>query len=220
MLIDKIDELNKALYKAFGELHENKGHINKPEHQEGIANNIYALYMLDYKLIRGTLTEEDKLADELDIQELVRKNEITRRKKELAPEKKRRWWAPWTYKTNRAEDLLARESGANADILLNTREQAIEKLEAIVEAADEETTEALKPLSRKERREQKRQARLERKEQKRATRNAQSVREPAGTEIRKDKPDQVQGQLTLDDVQAQPKPTPPAAASTTLTAKK
>lgn len=163
MLIDKIDELNKELYKAFGELHENKGHINNPEHQEGIANNIYALYMLDFKLIRGTLTDEDKLADELDIMEQVRKNEIIRRKEELTPFCKRRWWAPWTYKTNRAEDLLARESGANADLLLNTREQAIEKLEAILEAADEATTEALKPLSRKERREQKRQARLERK---------------------------------------------------------
>ncbi len=218
MLIDKIDELNKTLYKAFGELHENKGHINNPEHQEGIANNIYALYMLDYKLIRGTLTDKDKLADELDIREQVRKNEITRRKKELTPEKKRRWWACWTFKTNRAEDLLARESEANADLLLNTREQAIEKLEAIVEAADKETTSALKRSSRKERREQKRQERLEQKEQKRATRNAQSVRKPKAT-TQKDKRKQAQVQLTLDEVQVQSEPTKPAA-NTTLTVKK
>lgn len=179
MLIDKLKELNETLYEAFGELKENQNNINKPEHQDGIADKIYELYELDYKLIRGTMEAEDKSAGELELEKLARDNEFKRRKEELTPIKKRRWYAPWLFKTNRAEDLLTRESEANADIKLNEREKAIEQLEKIVAAADDAAPEVFTPTSWKQRREQKRQERREKKERKRAEKQAKKSKSKA-----------------------------------------
>ena len=134
------------------------------------------------------MDEQDKSAGELELERLARDNEFKRRKEELTPKNKRLWYTLWLFKKpNRAEELLQREAEANADIKLNEREKATEELEKILAAADEEAPEALKPPSRKERREQKRQAKAERKEQKREAKAKRKAEKKAKKQAKKSK---------------------------------
>ncbi len=137
MLIDEIKELNETLYKAFGKLKENSDNINDTAHKKSVADKIMELYELDYKLIYGKFEAEEKHAAELDIERTARKCELERRKKELTPKVRRPWYFLFLIPfKNRAEQLTGREAGANADKFLNAKERAVEKLEKILEDAD------------------------------------------------------------------------------------
>ena len=137
MLIDEIKELNETLYKAFGKLKENSDNINDTAHKKSVADKIMELYELDYKLIYGKFEAKEKHAAELDIERTARKCELERRKKELTPKVRRPWYFLFLIPfKNRAEQLTGREAGANADKFLNAKERAIEKLEKILEDAD------------------------------------------------------------------------------------
>lgn len=133
MLIDKIKELNDSLYKAFGELAENIGHINSEEHRAGIAKNIYDLYELDYKLIRGSLYETDQQVAELE-----------RRKEIMTPRFFRKWWNIFRKRPNRAEEVLSAEAYLNAMQYFGKKQEMLDKLaKAIAEADEAPTGEAL-----------------------------------------------------------------------------
>lgn len=133
MLIDKIKELNDSLYKAFGELAENIGHINDEKHRAGIAQHIYDLYELDYKLIRGSLYEID-----YQVKEIERREEI------MTPRFFRKWWNIFRKRPNRAEEVLSTEAYLNAMQYFDKKQEMLDKLaEAIGEADEAPTGEAI-----------------------------------------------------------------------------
>ncbi len=66
MLIDKIEELDRALYKAFGDLHENKSHLCGNEQE--VAERLIAVYKRDYELLNAEeFIDVDKKIEELKI---------------------------------------------------------------------------------------------------------------------------------------------------------
>lgn len=193
MLIDRIKELNDTLYKAFAELHANDTLINNVEHKKGIANKIYELYELDYKLIRGEMIEFDKKADNYDIEKAARREELDRRKAILTPICRRRRFLFWKYRTNRAEELYEGEASLKAEGFLNTKEEALMKLQEVIMAADEAepgevfsismNEDERKELYRRkkaEEKEQKREAKAERKAAKAAAKAEKQKRKKQG----------------------------------------
>lgn len=169
MLIDRIKELNDTLYKAFAELKSNNDFINNPKHKAGIADKIYELYELDYKLIRGEMIEEDKRADDIEIERTARREELNRRKAILTPICRRRRILFWKYRTNRAEDLYEGEASLKAEGFLNAKEEALIQLQEVIRVADEaEPGEVFSVgMSEDERKELYRRKKAEEKEQKR-----------------------------------------------------
>lgn len=137
MLIDEIEELNDTLYKAFGKLRENSDNINDVSHKRSVADKIMELYELDYKLIYGKFTAEEKHAAELDIERTTRKSELERRKRELTPRIRRPWYLLFLVRfRNRAEEITEREVSANVARFLGHRESAVTAVERMLEAAD------------------------------------------------------------------------------------
>lgn len=122
MLIDKIKELDENLYKAFGELHENKSHLLG--HENDVAECLIELYKLDYAIIRGKLFEEDYL-----------KNMYERQKKIMTP---KTWWGFFRKKRNDAEYYIEEEANLRAEKFFERKEKALQELEKIIKAADEE----------------------------------------------------------------------------------
>lgn len=193
MLIDRIKELNDTLYKAFAELHTNDQLINNPKHKAGIADKIYELYELDYKLIRGEMTEEDKRADEIEIEREARKEELKRRKAILTPLCERRRILFWKYRTNRAEDLYEGEACLKAEKFLNSKAEALVQLQEAIRAADEaEPSETFEEpvMTKEERREMCRIRKAEHNAEQKAERAAKKEAKQTAKAERKKKREQ------------------------------
>lgn len=202
MLIDRIKELNDTLYKAFAELKSNNDFINNPKHKAGIADKIYELYELDYKLIRGEMIEFDKKADDYKLEKTAREEEFERRKAILTPICRRRRLLFWKWKTNRAEDLYEGEASLKAEGFLNAKEEALMKLQEVIRTADEaEPGEVFSiSMNEDERKELYRRKKEEEKEQKRA---AKAERKAARAEAK-------QAAIALKKRKEQGKPVDPA----------
>lgn len=131
MLIDKIEELNSKLYRAFGDLKEHAGHLGDKK-TEVVGNYLMELYERDFELIRGTLTETDveignlknartkalmgvkaeekKLEQEEQIQADVIEEQFAIRRAQLVPaDLPKRWWQRFA-RPNKAKELAVNEA--------------------------------------------------------------------------------------------------------------
>lgn len=137
MLIDRIKELNDSLYRALGELAENRSHVNEEAHLTEIENNIFELYKMDYALIRGSLAGIDNQVLELGLKKYKTDCEYEIQKAivtELSAEKKsilvpadlpKRWWQR-RARPNTAKILAERELDIDVSEYYDGREKEIE----------------------------------------------------------------------------------------------
>lgn len=125
MLLDKIRELNEQFFKDCGKLHENKANLNDMQ-REGVAKNLYDLYMLDYKSIRYMLTEEESKINEL---ERAHEEFLFRCKKELEELK--------TARENELEEIKQERERLQAEFE-NERQQLLNESKAARITAERE----------------------------------------------------------------------------------
>lgn len=201
LLIDRIKELNDKFYEACGELHENKSHIEEP-HRKAVAENIFKMYELDYKLIQLKLSDIDFELEKLE-----------RKKEKLKPRTRRLWYTLFLKKVrNKAEELVEQTAEDESSEFLKDKANALKALKEALETADK--ADVADVLNEPKQGTETPARTIDTKTDPREASKAAK----AETELKK--AGQLPGQMTMDDVQAQAEPQEPTAASTTFSAKK
>lgn len=208
-VIEKLGKLQSTFYEKCGDLYENI---------ELLGKNLYDKMLAD---IVKTYEEESKqLLREAKIEYEVKKYGLDCKEDALLPGRCGFFW----LHRNEPADIIYREVWAEAQQMFKDRTEAVERLEKALDKASENVSPFKEPEETPERSEpaqdeQKPGENVE-KQEARQTDKPTETKPQKDEKAKKELPEQLPGQITLDDVQNVQSGKPDTATNTTLTAKK
>lgn len=186
--LDELKVLNEKFYEMFGRLFRNRKLLDNEKTVKYFGEKLFEQYKAEYEALRY----------KHELKEMPELERVKQRHYELVP----RAWRPWYFlflvrRRNRALKNIDREIYIELEQYFRKKEAALERLEVALDKKDsaDQRTKVFDELPEKP------------DEQK--SQSSEKPNKPVAKSKKSKKPElteQAPGQITLDDVQAQPEP--------------